>query len=59
MTTIRQNSMTPQVMVASGADLAFATPYAARSKSERQIQSSTRINILLVVFDSNIREIVR
>src|ERR1700737_3994480 len=34
---------------ASGADLTFATLRAARSSCERQIQSSTRINILLVV----------
>jgi hypothetical protein len=35
--------------IASGADLTFATLLAKNSRSERQIQSSTRINILLVV----------
>ena len=44
---------------ASGADLTFATLMAEYSQSERQIQSSTRINILLVVLDSNIRKRVR
>jgi hypothetical protein len=33
----------------SGADLTFATQQATISQSERQIQSSTRINVLLVV----------
>jgi hypothetical protein len=33
----------------SGADLTFANPAAANSQSERQIQSSTRIKVLLVV----------
>src|SRR5690242_21914455 len=32
-----------------GADLTFATGQATNSQSERQIQSSTKINILLVV----------
>jgi hypothetical protein len=34
---------------ASGADLTFAIVLTTHSQSERQIQSSTRINILLVV----------
>jgi hypothetical protein len=33
----------------SGADLTFATQQATISQSERQIQSSTRTNVLLVV----------
>src|SRR5689334_21456193 len=50
-----QHRNSPQIMPklsasdASGADLTFATPQATNLQSERQIPSSTRINILLVV----------
>jgi hypothetical protein len=40
----------------SGADLTFATLVARNSQSERQIQSSTGINIFWWSFDSNIRK---
>jgi hypothetical protein len=45
--------------MASGADLTFAALQAGNSQSERQIQSSTRINILLVVLDSSTRKSAR
>ena len=40
----------------SGVDLTFATHLAAGSRSECQIQNSTRSLYLLVVLDSNIRK---
>ena len=43
-------------ILASGADLTFATQPAASSRGECQIQSSTRIQIGEWSFDSNIRK---
>jgi hypothetical protein len=43
----------------SGADLTFAMLPATISRSERQIQSSTIINIFQWSFDSNIRNSAR